>query len=520
MKGFFAKLFGKQTPPADIQKRAEPASVTASQQPLFEPYKIGDLIAEKYEVQRVLGKGGFGIVYLVRLRETGEAYALKTFKDEITTDHAALAAFKREALVWVNLERHPFILPAIWVEEIRYGHIATPEDDGALNLGARQDQSACGRLLVVMDYVAADANGRASLGDHLGSGPIDENQVLRWGIQFCLGMEHARARGVECHRDIKPANILITQDGTLKVSDFGLSLATEAALRGTVGQANSLNTGSDGHLGFSVARAGGKVRCGTPGYMAPEVFRYDGATVRSDIYSFGLVLWQMATGSRIPPFHVPWQGDAEQYMSDVYEQQMTGRIPRLEGALGTVIERCLRAEPSQRYGTFAELRGALDTILERKTGRKLEIPDLGEKTAAFWNNKGGALAALGRQEEAIRCYDKALEIEPRAPQAWNNKGSALSALDRNEDALRCYDKALAIDPRFSMAVVNKGRSLHILGNREEALRCFDQALSLESRTAGTWQGKGAVLATMGQHADAVACFDKALAIAPQTLDAL
>lgn len=117
--------------------------------------------------------------------------------------------------------------------------------------------------------------------------------------------------------------------------------------------------------------------------MAHEVFRYDGAAVRSDIYSFGLVLWQMATGSRIPPFLVTWRGDVEEYMSQVYEHQMTGRIPRLDGALGTVIERCLRAEPSQRYGTFAELRGVLDTMLERKTGQKFEIPDLGEKTAAF-----------------------------------------------------------------------------------------------------------------------------------------
>jgi len=91
-------------------------------------YKKGDVIAGKYVVHQLLGKGGFGVVYLVHLRETGEAFALKTFKDELTADPAACEAFKKEALVWVNLERHPFILSAIWVEEIHHGRIATSNE--------------------------------------------------------------------------------------------------------------------------------------------------------------------------------------------------------------------------------------------------------------------------------------------------------------------------------------------------------------------------------------------------------
>ena len=519
MKDFFDRLFGKKGPAEDVEKRAAGTEPSPSPDESFQPYQSGDVIAGKYEVRRVLGKGGFGIVYHVRFRETGEDFAVKTFKDELTADPAALEAFKKEALVWVNLERHPFILPAIWVEEIRQGRIARQTSSGKLVLDARSSQEPRGRLLVIMDYVEADAHGRATLGEYLAGGPLDESQVLKWAIQFCLGMEHARAHGVECHRDIKPANIMITKDGTLKVSDFGLSVATESAWRGIAGRGTAV-TGSGGEFGLSIVQSEGKLICGTPGYIAPEICRTEGASVRSDIYSFGLVLWQMAAGSPVPPFRVPWRGDFLEYMRGVYEQQVSGRIPRLDSPLGAVIERCLRPQPAERYGTFQELRAALEPILERRAGRKFEIPQFTGKTAAFWNNKGGSLAALGRHEEAIHCYDTALEVDPQSPKVWNNKGSALSALGRRDQALECFDRALAIDPRFAMAFENKGRELHILGRLEEALHCCEKALSLDSSDAGAWQKKAAVLAAMGRQADAIACYDRALAITPRSLESL
>jgi serine/threonine protein kinase len=167
-----------------------------------------------------VGKGGFGIVYLAYIRQTEEVCALKTFRDELLADAAAREAFKKEALLWVNLEAHPFIVAARWVEEVS------------------------GRLFVQMDYMVPDAKGRVSLADYLAraGGPLDAGQALRWAVQFCLGMEHAQARGIKCHRDIKPANILITQDGTLKISDFGLAAAAEVAWRGTGGRGGSLVT--------------------------------------------------------------------------------------------------------------------------------------------------------------------------------------------------------------------------------------------------------------------------------------
>ncbi len=483
-----------QGQPENEVKPAAPMRCEAARQEAAELYKKGDVIGGKYEIHGTLGKGGFGVVYLAYCRETKGVCALKTFRDELLADAAAREAFKKEALLWVNLEEHPFVLAAQWVEEFS------------------------GQLFVEMDYVAPDGYARVSLTDHLAraGGPLDAGQTLKWAVQFCLGMEHAAAHGIRCHRDIKPANILITQDGTLRISDFGLAAAAEVAWRGTGGRGGSLVThGPEGSFGLSLMETGGKARCGTPGYMAPEVYRGEGADIRSDIYSFGLVLWQMAAGSSVPPFVVPYQGDLEGYLRQIYEQQMTSRVPRADGFLGPVVERCLCPKPAERYGSFGELRGALEPILERQTGKKLEAPQVGEKTAIFWNSKGASLAALGRHEEALRCYDQALAIDLQFAAAWNSKGASLAALGRHEEALGCYDQALAIDPQFAGAWDNKGVSLAALDRREEAINCFDQALAIDPRYVSAWTNKGSALADLGRPEEAIGCYDQALAIDPR-----
>ena len=459
-------------------------------------YKKGDMIGEDYEVRGIIGKGGFGVVFLVYSRSMRDVRALKTFRDELLSNPDAREAFKREALLWVNLETYPYILAAKWMSEVS------------------------GRLFVEMDYIAPDDQGRVNLADHLAraGGPLDTNQALRWAIQFCLGMEHARAHGIECHRDIKPANILITPDGMLKISDFGLSAAAEVAWRGSGGlDASLLSMGEDHAFGFSLMQSDGKVRCGTPGYMAPEVYRYEGADIRSDIYSFGLVLWQMASGSRSHPFSMPWQGDMERYLRGIYEQQIAGRVPRIKEPLGSIIERCLLPSPSERFGNFQELRGSLEPIWQERTGRKFEIPQIREQTADSWNNKGGALNALGRHEEAIECCERALAINPRYGAGFVTKGAALAFLGRYEEAISCYDNALRIDPQDTDSWNNKGHALWLLGRHEDAIACWDRALVLDPQSTRTWNYKGFVLLSLGRHEEAIGCCDHALAIDLQNI---
>jgi curved DNA-binding protein CbpA len=96
-----------------------------------------------------------------------------------------------------------------------------------------------------------------------------------------------------------------------------------------------------------------------------------------------------------------------------------------------------------------------------------------------WRNKGGALYFLGKYNEAIKCYDKAIEIDPNNPVVWNNKGLALNSLGKYDEAITSYDKAIGIDPNDADAWNNKGLALNSLGNDDEAKKCYDKSKELE-----------------------------------------
>ena len=131
------------------------------------PFKKGDFIGQNYEVFDVLGEGGFGIVYLVYSHETKSAYALKTFRDEYLEDRKTRERFRKEAQVWIDLERHPYLVRASYVDEIS------------------------GRLYIAMEHIASDEQGMNTLDGFLRRRPPDLAQSLRWAIQFCHGMEYA-----------------------------------------------------------------------------------------------------------------------------------------------------------------------------------------------------------------------------------------------------------------------------------------------------------------------------------------
>ena len=144
--------------------------------------------------------------------------------------------------------------------------------------------------------------------------------------------------------------------------------------------------------------------------------------------------------------------------------------------------------------------------------RALEIDP--EYTDA-WNNKGIALKGLGRYDEAIRCYDRALEIDPEYTGAWISKGNSLANLGRYDEAIRCCDHTLEIDPEYAIAWSNKGIALNNLGRYNEAIRCCDHTLEIDPKDAIAWHNKGVALAKLGRYDEAIRCYDRALEIDPE-----
>lgn len=145
--------------------------------------------------------------------------------------------------------------------------------------------------------------------------------------------------------------------------------------------------------------------------------------------------------------------------------------------------------------------------------------EVNPKHEGVWNNKGLALVNLGRFEEAIKYFDKAIELNPRLEEACNNKGLALMDLDRYEEAINYFDKAIEINPRYENAWNNKGVALARLGRHGEAINNYDRALKINLGFENAWDNKGLALLNLGRFEEAVICFDNALEINPRYEDA-
>jgi tetratricopeptide (TPR) repeat protein len=128
-------------------------------------------------------------------------------------------------------------------------------------------------------------------------------------------------------------------------------------------------------------------------------------------------------------------------------------------------------------------------------------------------DKGNKLYDAGHFAEAIRCYDKVLDIDPKAAYAWANKGNSLSNLGQYKEASICFDKALDIDPKFASAWINKGNALNSLGKAKDAITCIDKALELDPGNAGGWYSKGLVCENGGFRDEAIVAWKKYLELA-------
>jgi tetratricopeptide (TPR) repeat protein len=432
-----------------------------------------------------------GVVYIVYDRDGREALAAKTFQDEVfARNPLAVERFKREAFAWVNLDIHENIAQARFVETIN------------------------GKPFLFLEYVSG-----GDLQSWIGTPRLtaDLGRVLQFGIQFCDGMTHASSKGVKVHRDIKPQNCLVTEDFTLKVTDFGLAKIVEDEADDSTGLKDNKPQGFwqrvFGHEA-KVESADGLSQtgatAGTPVYMSPEQFvDFKHVDVRADIYSFGVMFFQMIAG------HLPFKGRSWLEFAQLHQSQSppTKLIPNREAA--RIIERCLAKKPSDRFQDFSELRASLASAYGSVT--KLTPPAATRGTrldAANWSWKSVSLWSLDMPDEALAAADRSLALDAALPAAWIAKGCALQNLGRLEESATSYDRALALNPESAVAWANKDLLMKQRGDLQEGLACQKRALALQPLNEKTWANKGSALFDLGRFTEGLEAFDHALELNP------
>ncbi len=460
-------------------------------------YERGDFIGDLFQVIQTLGEGGFGIVYLARSLASNDIVALKTLRGELLRDPKTRAMFEKEARIWMDLGVHPNLVRAKWVDEVG------------------------GRLYIAMEYVQAGAGRPNSLEGYLEKGPIPTEKALLWAIQFCRGMEYAVSKGIRCHRDIKPANILIGGDSVVKISDFGiagLALVPEAP-RPVAGGATAPEAGGD-----PAKTAVGTV-FGTPTHMSPEQF-VDAASCdeRSDIYSFGVVLYQMASGGRLPfrPAPPPPEmlAQAGAYYWHAFRVLHSGVTEGpLDSPLSAIVTRALKKKREERYPDFASLRADLEALYAKTKGEAAPAATAAKETATDWNARGMSFATLNRWTEALECYDKAIALEADAAALHNNRGNALRHLGRPEESLAAYDRAIALDPLNAPAFENKALLYAHAQRNQEALACVERSIALDPTKADPHVIRGVLLGRLGRGQEEIDAYRAAITIDPRNVEA-
>jgi eukaryotic-like serine/threonine-protein kinase len=325
------------------REAAEPTKVKASAgtPTPFDWSLIGRKVSH-YRVLEILGGGGMGVVYKAEDLKLGRRVALKFLPEELAGDAGVLRRFEREARAASALT-HPSICTIYEVEE----HEQNP--------------------FIVMELLDGETLREVIAQTVPGKPPLEFGKLLDLAIQTSEGLEAAHRQGI-IHRDIKPANIFITRQGQAKILDFGL-----AKLGPTAGAAGDNQSGP--HDGGSpqrtlreaarltssdplLSRTGATM--GTAGYMSPEQVRGERLDTRADLFSFGLLLYEMATGQRA------FTGDTASALHDAILNQTPARArelnPELPPKLEAIINKALEKNRELRYQTASEIRADLESV--------------------------------------------------------------------------------------------------------------------------------------------------------------
>jgi eukaryotic-like serine/threonine-protein kinase len=346
-----------------------------------------------YEVIASIGEGGMGQVYRATDTTLGRQVAIKILPDAFAADPERLARFEREAKTLASLN-HPHIAAI-------YGF-----------------EKSAGMHALVMELVEGD-----DLSQRIARGAIPLEEALPIARQIADALEAAHEQGI-VHRDLKPANIKVRADGTVKVLDFGLAKGMEPAA------GSSSNLSRSPTLSMHATQAG--IILGTAAYMAPEQARGKTVDKRADIWAFGVVLFEMLTGSQ------PFPGeDISHVLARVIERDpdWSALPPVLPPALEMYLRRCLVKDPRHRIRDIGDVRLALEGAFETtakpdKPSWRDRIPWIASAMMLLLVAGGGALLTRFLRPPAVHDLRTTFAISP-PDKAANISKPAFSPDGRN-----------------------------------------------------------------------------------------
>jgi hypothetical protein len=317
--------------PADRPREKESRSSSSFDSIDDARFVPGTMLAERYRIVGLLGKGGMGEVYRADDLKLGQPVALKLLPDHLLSDGAALARFHREVRV---------------ARQVSHKNVCRVYDIGEVD----------GRHFLSMEFIKGEE--LSSLLHRIGRLPSDK--AIQIARQICAGLAAAHDVGV-LHRDLKPSNVMIDEHGNARITDFGLAGLAE-------------EFGAD------------ELAAGTPAYMAPEQLEGKEQTVRTDIYSLGLVLYELFTGKKA--FEAATFGDLIKLRrSDTTPTTPTSIVKDLDPIIEKVIDRCLQKDPAQRPSSALQVAAALpggDPLAAALAAGETPSPEMvaaaGEKT--------------------------------------------------------------------------------------------------------------------------------------------
>jgi serine/threonine protein kinase len=352
--------------------------------------KAGDTLGN-FQIVSLLGRGGMGEVWRARDPRLRRDVAIKVLPPNLARDPGRIARFEREARAASALN-HPNI---IIVHEI----------------GQADDV-----LFIVSEVLEGE-----TLGGILERGPLSLRKLIDMATQICEGLAAAHAAGV-VHRDLKPGNIMLNSDGRVKILDFGLARRDRAL-------------GADSST-IEVSQPG--LILGTAGYMSPEQVRGEPADARSDLFSLGLILYEMASGKRA------FSGNSS---IEVMNAILKDEPPELPAAappeLGRIVRRCIEKQPSRRFQSVSDLGFALHSLSPPAPAASRSLPGKSNRSLVTI----AALAGIGLL--AAVAWLTSPKPTPRVINTTQitNDGSTNSAYSRTE--LACSSRpGLISSPRY------------------------------------------------------------------------